>query len=143
MNTLRHIALVLAVLLPTAAVAAAAPAMPAVAAGPDVGAMGLRVVLSLIGVVALALALAWMMRRLQLGAGHGHRRLRVLESLNVGVKERVVLIAMGERQLLLGVAPGSVRTLHVLDTPIAEPAPSAPVGFAQVLSNLRGGGGKP
>lgn len=122
-------------------VGAVVPATPA-PVGPDVAAMALRVVLSLAGVVALAMALAWMARRLQLGAGHAHRRLRVLESLPVGAKERVVLIALGDRQLLLGVAPGSVRTLQILDTPVAEPPASAPLGFSQVLANLRRGGDK-
>ena len=139
MNTFLRMASVLALLIPVAAIAAPATAP----AGPDVGAMALRVVLSLAGVVALALALAWMLRRLQLGATHGQRRLRVLESLPVGAKERIVLIALGERQMLLGVAPGSVRALQMLDAPIPEPVPVAASGFAQVLANLRGNGSKP
>jgi len=141
MNTILRAAWGTALLLPALA-SAMTPAATA-PVGPEVGAMALRVVLSLAGVVALALALAWMVRRLQLGVGHGQRRLRILESLPVGAKERVVLIALGDRQLLLGVAPGSVRTLQTLEAPIPEPTPVASVGFAQVLANLRRSGGKP
>jgi flagellar biogenesis protein FliO len=35
------------------------------------------------------------------------------------------LIRVGERQLLIGVAPGNVRTLHVIDTPTSGAAPVA------------------
>jgi flagellar protein FliO/FliZ len=69
--------------------------------------------------------------------------LRVLGSASVGTRERVVLLEAGEQQLLIGVAQGSVRTLHVLPEPIAAPEPAAAsVDFAQVLraANPLGGG---
>ena len=50
-----------------------------------------------------------------LGAGflkHGHH-------VSLGTRERAVLIRIGDRQLLLGVAPGNVRTLHVLETAVS------------------------
>lgn len=142
MSTIGRIAVCAALLVPALATAApaASSTLPGGPTGPDVAAMALRVVLSLAGVVALALVMAWMLRRLQLGGGRGQRRLRVLESLTVGAKERVVLIAVGDRQLLLGVTAGSVRTLRALDAPIPEPAVVPAVGFAQVLANLRRGG---
>jgi flagellar biogenesis protein FliO len=37
-----------------------------------------------------------------------------------------VLIRVGDRQLLLGVGSGGVRTLHVLDAPGAGVGPDAP-----------------
>ncbi len=65
-------------------------------------------------VIVLILVSAWTLRRLnQFSAAHGNR-LRILGGLSVGTRERVVLLQVGERQLLLGVAPGRVETLHVL-----------------------------
>ncbi len=46
--------------------------------------------------------------------------LRVLGSANVGQREKIVLIEAGKEQLLLGVAQGSVRTLHVFDEPVVQ-----------------------
>jgi flagellar protein FliO/FliZ len=60
--------------------------------------------------------------------------LRVLGTASVGQREKVVLIDAGGEQLLLGVAQGSVRTLHVFDEPIvtADEATASPA-FAEVL----------
>lgn len=126
--------IVLLALLPTAALGAE----PA-AAGPELAAMTVRVVLSLGAVIAVVVLAAWFMRRLQTGIGSAPRRLRVLESHSLGVKERLVLVAVGEQQILLGIAPGSVRALHVLATPLPEPeAADGGRGFAGVLEKFRG-----
>lgn len=39
--------------------------------------------------------------------------IQVLGSVKVGSREKIVLLRAGEEQLLVGVAAGSVRTLHV------------------------------
>lgn len=65
-------------------------------------------------VIFLILVSAWLLRRFnQLSLSQGNR-LKVLGGLSVGTRERVVLLQVGEKQLLLGVAPGRVETLHVL-----------------------------
>jgi flagellar protein FliO/FliZ len=47
----------------------------------------------------------------------------VLADLPLGQKERAVLIRVGTKQILLGVAPGRVSTLHVLSEPVELSAP--------------------
>jgi len=39
----------------------------------------------------------------------------------VGQREKVVLVQLGERQMVLGVASGSVQLLQMLDEPIQAP----------------------
>lgn len=95
----------------------------------------LNMLLGLIVVLMLIVGLAWMLRRsgaLQGGAG----TLRVLGGLSMGARERVVLVQVGDTQLLLGVAPGRVQTLHVLTEPvvIGETGRSGSGGFAASLS---------
>ena len=132
MSAIRSIAWV-SMLLPAAALAA-----DPVPAGPELAAMTLRVVLSLGAVIAVVVLAAWLMRRLQAGIGSAPRRLRVLESHSLGVKERMVLVAVGDQQLVLGIASGSVRTLHVLNTPLPEPeAADGGSRFANVLARMR------
>ncbi|WP_172600428.1 FliO/MopB family protein [Sulfurivermis fontis] len=59
----------------------------------------------------------------------------MLGGVPVGQRERVVLIQVGNKQLLLGVAPGRVQTLHVLDEPINVTAvPSGGESFAERLT---------
>lgn len=94
-------------------------------------------------VLGLVFLLAWAMRRFGRLSVVGNRSLRVVGALSMGTRERVVLIQAGETQLLVGVAPGRVQTLHVLDKPI-EPAAGSDDGggFAQRLRQVmaRGGG---
>ena len=124
-------------LLPAFAAAAEAPPVP------DAASALVRVVLSLIVVVAFILAAGWIARRLQTGGQGRGKRMRCVETLAVGVKERVSLVEVGGVSLVIGIAPGCVRTLHVFEAPLAD-APAAtsaeaPRGFAQLLSNLRQG----
>jgi len=48
--------------------------------------------------------------------------MRVLGGLSVGQRERLVLVQVGEEQILLGVAPGHVTKIKTLDTPIVDPS---------------------
>jgi len=123
----------------------ASPAFAAAAPAPaeiDAGGL-LRVCLSLAVVIALILAAGWVLRRLQGGGVRAGGNLRCIESIAVGMKERVVLVQAGETQMLLGVGPGNVRTLHVFDHPIAVTAPNAvspAAAFRTVLAQWRGAG---
>ncbi len=74
--------------------------------------VGLLVVLALIGGLMLAL------RRMGGVGGSANGQMRVLGALSVGQREKVVLVKVGSTQLLVGVAPGRVQTLHVLDEPL-------------------------
>lgn len=103
------------------------------------GALGGSLI-ALLLVVALILALAWLLRRLPGGALRPHRDLRVVAQLAVGVRERVVVIAVGEQQFLLGVTAESVNLLQPLDPPLAE-APQA--DFRSLLRRARQQAGSP
>jgi flagellar protein FliO/FliZ len=87
-----------------------------------VGADGLgQVTLSLLLVLAAVFAAAWVVRRLRSFGKFGNGALQVITEVVVGTKERVVLIQVGNQQLLIGVAPGRVSTLHVLTEPVTPP----------------------
>ena len=103
----------------------------------------LQVLLALVLVLLLIVGMAWLMRRIggltQVGGGV----VRVLGGVPVGQRERVVLIQVGSRQLLLGVAPGRVQTLHVLDEPISvSTSTSDNESFAERLSTALKRGGR-
>lgn len=117
----------------------AAPVAPAPV---DSGAELVRVLVSLLGVVALIFFVGWMARRAQARVSPGGRKIRVIESMPVGIKEKVMLIDVGGTQLLVGASPtGGLRTLHVLATPVQDdPAgtpPPAIRGFRDVLAQWK------
>jgi len=121
MTAARRILIAAAGLL-TATSAMAAQQAPA-APGVDAGSL-LRLIFGLAVVIAAIVGLAWLLRRMGAVGGGTGGQLKVLGGLQVGQRERVVLIQVGDKQLLLGVAPGRVQTLHVLDQPLeglAEP----------------------
>ncbi len=69
---------------------------------------------ALIFVLAVFLAFVWLLRKTGNYNSVSAKQLQVIGGLSLGAKERVVLLQVGKKQLLLGVSPGRVETLHVL-----------------------------
>jgi len=90
----------------------------------------LQVVLALGGVIAVIFVLAWLLRRMQSGGGFSSRGLKVVAMLPLSPRERVVLVQIGEQQVLLGVAPGRVSLLQNYEQPIVVPGKVASTDFA-------------
>jgi len=94
--------------------------------------------------------LAWAVRRFTNIGPRSAGAMRVLSALPVGNRERIALVQVGDRQLLIGVAPGHVSTLHVFEenivpqqAPFAQSGSTSAGGFGQVLRNtLRSAGNK-
>jgi flagellar protein FliO/FliZ len=97
--------------------AAPTPAEP-ITASPAGGLV--QVTVSLLIVLAAVFAAAWAVRRLRGFGRSGAGLIEVIADVPLGQKERAVLVQVGKQQLLLGVASGSVNTLHVLPEPIAN-----------------------
>lgn len=105
----------------------------------------LQVFVSLAVVIGLMVGLLWILRRVNgvsRATGSG-AALSVVASVGLGQRERAVLIEAGDKQILVGVAPGHIATLHVFDEPVAKPATKAPTtsmpGFAEVWKQAMGG----
>jgi flagellar protein FliO/FliZ len=105
----------------------ASPAVVQSATPAGVGSLA-QVTLSLGIVLAIIFAAAWILRRMRGFGRTASGTLDVLADLPLGQKERAVLIRVGTKQILLGVAPGRVSTLHVLTEPVELPAPPAAPG---------------
>jgi flagellar protein FliO/FliZ len=111
-----------------------AAAHPALGQAPSAtGAVG-GTVFALLFVVALILALAWLARRMPGVAGTSTPALRVVASLSLGPRERVVVVEVGDTQLLLGVGAAGTRALHTLTTPLPSETRKRAVPFAELLA---------
>lgn len=94
-----------------------AGAADAVLPAPGVG----DVAISLGGIIILILVLAWGFRRMRLpGATGATNGIKIISALPVGTRERIVLLQVGKQQLLVGMGPGHMETLHVLEQPLSE-----------------------
>lgn len=94
----------------------------------------LRLTLALGVVLAVIVALAWLLRRMARFNRSVNGQLRILGGLAVGNRERIVLVQVGRAQLLVGVAPGRVQTLHVLDEPVETPQTASAAGDGRSVS---------
>ena len=132
--------LLLASLLPLAATAAE-PAAQAAApvAGSGMGGQLVQLLLGLLLVIGLIFMLAWLMRRVQQIVPRGGQVIKVVATQALGPRDRLVLVQVGGEQVLLGLTPGTITSLHVLKEPVqvadTEPASGE---FAQRLMELLG-----
>jgi flagellar protein FliO/FliZ len=111
-------------------------AAPADAAHGSAGGGALEVTLALLLIVGVIAALAWLMRRTRrFGGGEG--RIRVLAEHAFGVKERCALVRVGDTDILIGVAQGSVRTLHVFAPGANTEAPPAPPASGPAMPHFK------
>jgi flagellar protein FliO/FliZ len=103
-------------------------AAPAASSAQSTGGGLAEVTLALIVIVALIAGLAWLAKRMRrFGTGSAGDRIQVLAERTVGLKERCVLLRIGDTDILVGVAQGNVRPLHVFpagaNTAAPPPAP--------------------
>jgi flagellar biosynthetic protein FliO len=86
-----------------------------------------EVTLALLLVVGVIAALAWFARRARGGLFRGRQaRIQVLASQSLGVKESAVLVRVGDTDILIGVAQGNVRPLHVFPVGANTETPPLP-----------------
>ena len=84
--------------------------------------------LGLLLVLGVMLALAWLVKRYVQVPGIGKGQVQILGGVSLGAREKAVLLSVEGRRLLVGVAPGRVQTLVVL-----EGAPEPAAAFADRL----------
>lgn len=116
---------VIIALLPLCSVAADATGGVASVATPEAAKAGvftfasvMQLIFGLFLVLLMILASAWLVKRFGRWQGGYTDHLKVVGGLAIGARERIVLVQIGEQQILIGVTPGTIRTLHVLDEPV-------------------------
>lgn len=99
----------------------------------------LQVTLSLLLVLIAIVAVAWLLKRMNLAQQGTGNLLKVIGSVALGQRERVVLVEVGDTWLLVGVGPGQIRTLHTMDKDLQSdfsPASTPDNKFARLLSSI-------
>ncbi len=123
--------------------AAAITTTPVALANPTI-ANGVSTVLpGLLFLVALVVVAAWLVKRSGgVQPWRSSNSLKVVAALSVGPRERVVLIELAGQQWLLGVAQGSVNTLHHFEQPIVSATGNAEDFSSKLRQLLPQGFGK-
>jgi len=92
----------------------------------------LQVIGSFVVVILLLVGVLVLLRRFNGVSSQMSGNMRVVSSVGVGQRERVVLLQVGEEQILVGVGPGNVRKIHAFDEPVVEPSASTTPSFSDV-----------
>lgn len=74
----------------------------------------LQAFLVLVLVLGLIVAIAFFVRRLPNSRAFAQGAMKIVGGIAVGPRERVVLLEVGDSWVLIGIAPGQMRTLHTL-----------------------------
>ncbi len=120
---------------------AAEPATQAVTplASSGIGGQLVQLLLGLLLVIGLIFLLAWLMRRVQQSGPRGNQVIKLLASQALSPRDRLVLVQVGNEQILLGLSAGRITPLHVLKEPVQLPdGEQATPEFAQRLMELLG-----
>lgn len=82
----------------------------------------LKLVVALGSVLLIFFLLALLTKKFHRYGQSQTRDLAVLSTMSLGTRERLMVVQVGEAQLLLGVTPGRIDNLFVLDTPLESSA---------------------
>jgi flagellar protein FliO/FliZ len=97
--------------------AATAPGRPAMvqpmAAAPAAGSL-IQTILALCAVLGLLAVLAWFMKRYGPKAIAGSAHVRLVGALNLGGRERIMVVEVGDQWIVVGASPGRVNALATM-----------------------------
>ena len=94
-------------------------------------------ILALLFVIALIFAISWLVKRLPGLSIQPRNDLKIIAHLAVGSKERLVIVQIKDKQLLLGVASGHISLIDRLNDPLPQTTMRIPkpfVTFSTVLA---------
>ncbi len=93
------------------------PAAASMIKGPplDTSSAVLNMMLGLFAIVLLIMVIAWAMRRFTHLPGYTGGQIKLTGTLAMGTRERIALVEVGDKAILLGVTPQNINTLYVFD----------------------------
>ncbi len=82
-------------------------------------------VISMLVVVGAIIALGWLYSRSRLAVSGARDVINVVASRALGTKERLILVEVADKQLLVGMTSSQIQTLHVFDEPVVKEQPAS------------------
>jgi len=115
---------------------AAAASAAATGSAPDTLMTLVSLGLGLLAVIVIIFGCAWIVRRMTGMTGGNTRAIKVVSVMPMGTRERIALVDVGGKQILIGVTPQAIRTLHVFDEPVVAPDEPVSGDFARKLQGM-------
>ena len=107
-----------------------------------------QVFLGLLFVIGLIFAMAWVLKRVSQGSFSGAQYIKLISSMPLGTRERIALIEVGGKQILLGITSAQINTLHTFDETVVDNESNQELSefgkkMKNIMSNSRVKGDKP
>jgi|AntAceMinimDraft_1070359.scaffolds.fasta_scaffold139538_2 flagellar protein FliO/FliZ len=100
----------------------------------------LQIAFSLIMVVGIILGGGYLVRRFGQVKISTPGPMKILSSLNVGLKEKLLLVQVGETQILMSVSAAGLQAVHVFAEPAVTPDSEPLSVFQQKLQTMMSAG---
>lgn len=101
------------IVLPPPGAPASVGAPQSMTAGPAAGSL-LQTIFALCLVLGLLAVLAWFMKRYGPKAQAGSAHVRLVGALNLGGRERIMVVEVGDQWIVVGASPGRVNALATM-----------------------------
>ena len=121
---------------PAAALPAIPPGAPMTMAPTSSAGSLLQTIFALVFVLALLIGLAWFMKRYGPKTLGGNSKMRVVSSLNLGGRERIVLVEVADQWIVVGASPGRINALATLPRQEGEPPQLAAAQHGPAAANF-------
>ena len=121
---------------PAAALPAIPPGAPMTMAPASSAGSLLQTIFALVFVLALLIGLAWFMKRYGPKVMGGNNKMRVVSSLNLGGRERIVLVEVADQWIVVGASPGRINALATLPRQEGEPPQLAAAQHGPAAANF-------
>lgn len=103
---------------------------------PDTQDQLLEVTLALIGIIVLIYGLAWFLKRGKNLVPSAGIPMKTLGVLPMGVKEKIILVEVGSKQILLGMTPHNITSLATFDEPVMDSSQGKQSSFSTKLKEI-------
>lgn len=80
----------------------------------------LQVFLGLGFILILIFAIAGLVKKFGQGITSNNQNMKIVSQLSVGTREKVIVVEVGEKQIMLGVTAHQINTLQVFDEPAID-----------------------
>lgn len=102
-----------------------------------------QVFVALLLIIGLIFALAWLLKKLGNGSLVGNAHIKLVANMPLGTRERIALIEVGGKQMLLGITAQQISHLHTFDEEVVDtgklPENSE---FGRKIKEIIAGGGR-
>lgn len=97
----------------------------------------LQIFFWLVIIILIIVLLTWMLKKISGININSSGTIKIVTSIHVGQREKVTLVQVGDKQILLGITPSSITNLHVMENNIELTEQTSNINYGTFAEKLR------